>query len=235
MNDRRSGATPYGDLARRTSGGRSSKGLIIGVVAVVVVAALAVVAVLLAGGDDESTIDATQEAAGVQVTGDPLPAYPEVGGFVAPADQDGGVGKVPPTLTGEDFEGEPVTIAPGDDGRAKVVVFLAHWCPHCQKEVPVIQDWVDAGNLPDDVDLVAVSTAASADRPNYPPSKWLGREGWTSPVLLDNADSSAATAWGLTGFPYMVFVDADGKVVRRASGEVPVADFDALVKELATG
>ena len=31
------------------------------------------------------------------------------------------------------FDGTPVEIAP--DGKAKLVVFLAHWCPHCRAEV----------------------------------------------------------------------------------------------------
>src|SRR5690606_20036411 len=141
-------------------------------------------------------------------------------------EDDPAVGQTPPTLTGQDFEGEPSSIDPGD-GRATVVVFLAHWCPHCQKEVPMIQGWVDDGNLPDDVDLYAVTTATRADQNNYPPSEWLEREGWSEGILLDDPDQSAASAWGLTGYPYIVFIDAEGQVVRRASGELPEEDLDA--------
>lgn len=114
-----------------------------------------------------------------------------------------------------------------------VVIFAAHWCPHCQKEVPLIQDWIDDGNLPEGVQVNMVSTSVQADGTNYPPSGWLSDVGWSEQILLDNPDSTAASAWGLTGYPYIVFVDGDGKVVQRASGELPIDQFDEFVGEIA--
>ena len=111
-------------------------------------------------------------------------------------------------------------------------MFAAHWCPHCQKEIPEIQAWLDDGGLPEGVELYLVSTAVQADQNNYPPSDWLSGVGWSEPVLLDNADQAAGNSWGLTGFPYMVFLDADGKVVQRASGELPIEQFDGFVTNL---
>jgi len=213
-------------------GGSRNNTLLIGGIAVGLVAILAVVAIFLTGGDDEPAADAVQEQGPVEVGGSALPPFPQVPALVAPADQDPAVGQTPPTLTGEGFDGERVVIDPAD-GTAKVVVFLAHWCPHCQAEVPVLQGWIDDGNLPDDVEVYGVSTAVTQDRPNYPPSEWLEREGWTGPVLLDDPDSSAATAWGLRSFPYLVFIDTEGKVVARASGELPADQFADLVDQLA--
>jgi cytochrome c biogenesis protein CcmG, thiol:disulfide interchange protein DsbE len=222
----RSGASPYRDLSNRTSGGGPSrKGLVIGGVALLVVALLAVVAVVLSGDDGASDVEAVQEVAPIEVSGEPLPAYASGG-------DDPAIGMTAAALSGQDFEGEQVTIEPGD-GTAKVLVFLAHWCPHCQAEVPVIQGWVDDGNLPDDVELFAVSTAARSDQPNYPPSEWLAREGWSGGIVLDDADTNAAAAFGLTSYPYLVFVDADGRVVQRAAGELPVEDFSQMVQELS--
>ena len=215
------------------AGGSRNNTLLIGGIAIALVAILAVVAIFLTGGeDDDAASDAIQEQGPVEVAGEALAAYPEVQSFVAPADRDPAVGQTPPTLTGRSFGGDRVVIDPSD-GTAKVVVFLAHWCPHCQAEVPVLQQWVDDGNLPEDVELFAVSTAVTQDRPNYPPSEWLEREGWTSPVLLDDPDQRASSAWGLQSFPYLVFVDAEGNVARRASGELPAEEFAALVDEIA--
>ncbi|HEX2047960.1 MAG TPA: TlpA disulfide reductase family protein [Acidimicrobiales bacterium] len=113
------------------------------------------------------------------------------------------------------------------DGKPKLVMFLAHWCPHCQAEVPVLVDWASAGQ-PQGVDLVAVSTAVDRARPDYPPSAWLEREGWTIPTVADDADGTAAAAFGLTGYPYFVAVTGDGKVAARASGEQTVSRLAAL-------
>jgi thiol-disulfide isomerase/thioredoxin len=232
MNDRTSGADPYASLSNRTSGHRPRTGLYIVGATLAVVAVFALVAVLLTGGDDGEAIESVQETAAVQVSGDPLPPYPADAGLLADPATDPAVGRTPPTLVGEAFDGSPVTIDPGD-GRAKLVIFAAHWCPHCQKEIPLIQGWIDDGSLPEDVDVYLVSTAARADQSEYPPSGWLGSIGWSETVLLDNADQSAANAYGLTGYPYLVFVDADGTVVQRASGELPIPDVDRLVGSIA--
>lgn len=233
MNERRKGADPYQDLSQRTSGQGRRNGLLIGGIALAVVVVLAVVAVVLAGNNNSrSSVEAVQEAGPIEVVGDPLPPFPRVPGFVAEPSADPAVGATPPTLIGENFQGSAVTLEPGK-GTPMVVVFMAHWCPHCQREVPRLQKWVDDGNLPKGVQMWAVSTGARSDQNNYPPSKWLAREGWTGPILLDNADNDAANAWGLTGYPYLVFVDAQGKVVGRASGELPIDQFEALVKQIS--
>jgi hypothetical protein len=84
--------------------------------------------------------------------------------------------------------------------------------------------------MPDDVELLTVSTSVKPGADNYPPEKWLESEGWSAPVLADDDASSVAQAYGLTSFPYFVVVDADGKVVARASGELSTDQFDAAVK-----
>ena len=50
-----------------------------------------------------------------------------------------------------------------------MVVLLAHWCPHCNAEIPVLNEWRDSGEIPDGLNIVGVSTGASADAPNFPP------------------------------------------------------------------
>jgi hypothetical protein len=76
--------------------------------------------------------------------------------------------------------------------------------------------------MPRGVDLYSVSTGVDPSQPNYPPAEWLRREGWSVPVLVDDPVGSAAEAYGLTGFPFFVFVDGDGDVVSRAAGELTI-------------
>ena len=241
MNDKHSGADPYADLAKRTSGHRPKKGLMVIGVSIGAVVIIAVLALLFTGGSDEPVADGTgaaaaqdaqQEQAAVKVIGEPLPAYPKVSAVVAPAQDDPAVGMTPPTLEGESFDGSPVTITPGD-GTPKLVMFVAHWCPHCQKELPLVQEWIDADLVPDGVEVYAVSTAVAADRPNYPPSEWIAAEGWEPHVLLDNPDQSAAVAYGLSGYPFFVLIGADGEVVQRGSGEIPEQEFVRMLEQVA--
>jgi thiol-disulfide isomerase/thioredoxin len=142
---------------------------------------------------------------------------------------DPAVGMPAPIVRGASFSGAPVTIAA--DGRPKVVLFLAHWCPHCQREVPLIEGWLKAGGAPSDVDLVSVITSISPDAPNYPPDAWLQREGWTVPVIVD-PDGAVAAAYGLPAFPYWVLVDKAGRVQVRLVGELTIADLQAAIGQL---
>jgi thiol-disulfide isomerase/thioredoxin len=174
------------------------------------------VAIVATADDDQTGSVAT---ASVEVAGDPLPAYQ--GG------NDGAVGLPAPTLTGRAFSGAPVAIA--NDGRPKVILFLAHWCSHCRAEVPLVQAWLDERGAPSGVDLFSVATANDPARPNYPADAWLEAEGWTVPVLVDDQAQSAAVAFGLTSFPYFVFLDGDGTVVARVAGELPIGKLEAYL------
>jgi len=172
--------------------------------------------------------DPASAAAPVTVSGAALPEF-----NLSASPPDAAVGQTAPTLTGVNFAGEPITI--GNDGKPKVIMFLAHWCPHCQAEVPRIQNWLDEHGLPSDVSLYAMPTSTNASRPNYPPSALLVGKNWTVPVLVDSEQSDAATAYGLTSFPYFVVIGADGKVVERTSGELSMTDFAKLIDSARTG
>lgn len=225
------GGAPYGYL-EKPSGGRSSTGVIVvGAVIAVVLIALVVALVVTSGEATEDT--AVQQVAPVVVQGDPLPEYPQMTtSYVADPATDPAVGIAAPQIIGEDFEANEVVIDPGD-GDAHVIVFAAHWCPHCQQEVPLIADWIAEGNLPDGVQVSLVSTAVRQGSSQYPPSRWLQSADWENTVVLDNPNSGALAAYGAGSFPYIVYVDADGNVAARSSGALPIDDFAAVVDTIA--
>ena len=136
-----------------------------------------------------------------------------------------------PTVHGQDFAGNNVAIE--DDGRAKAIVFLAHWCPHCQTEVPRVQTWLEETGGVAGVDLYSVSTSMNSGAPNFPASAWLESEGWSVPVIRDDGEDSVHRAFGGGGFPFWVFVNADGTVAARVSGETTVEALEALLMALA--
>ena len=193
--------------------------------AVVVVAAVIAVVTTHGSGSSRSATGVEQTRP-VQVVGDSLPT-------LASAKTDPAVGALVPELHGASFDGTPVAVA--RDGTARLVLFVAHWCPHCRREVPMLASYLRAHSLPAGVQLVTIATATNSNQPNFPPSAWLADESWPAPVLADSADSAAAKAFGLPGYPYFVAIDRAGHVVDRTSGEISTDEFAALAQEAATG
>ena len=162
----------------------------------------------------------------VAVIGEPLPPFPRDG-------DDPAVGMKAPVLVGETFDGEPTVIDATVDGPTWVV-FLAHWCPHCNDEIPVINQLRDEGRIPDEVNVVAVSTAFNPGRPNWPPGEWLDEMDWTFTAIPDGIDIEretyiAADGFGIGGFPFSMLVDGDGTVTARWSGERSIDELESLL------
>jgi len=182
----------------------------VGVVAVL--AAIFGVVAFTASSDDDASVEGASEFQNVVVTGEALPEYGK-------GETDPAIGMTAPVLEGFGFLGNEVTTTPGNP---MLLVFLAHWCPFCQKEVPILVKWSQSGLVPENLDVIAVTTGTDETQPNFPPSVWLANEKWPElwPVLVDNKDQTAGNAFGLAGYPYMTLIGADGKVLWRNSGEI---------------
>jgi thiol-disulfide isomerase/thioredoxin len=195
------------------------------VLALVAVAAVVGLAAAPAGAgtglDDERSPKVT-------VTGKKLKAS----GDIATPD-DPAIGKTAPELSGLSLTGKKTTFA--NDGTPRMLIFLSHSCPHCQAEVPRIVKLAKAGKL-DGVEVDTVATNTTTELPNWPPSEWLADEDWPyRPVLADDSDLRAFFGYGGEAFPYFVFVDADGKVAGRVSGELEPATLAGIAERLAAG
>lgn len=195
-------------------------------------------AVLVACGSDEDAFEPTtplqEQVADVTIVLPEGETQPEILPPYTAGMPDGSIGQTIPTVSGSSLlTGEPMTIGP--NGKAKVIIFLAHWCPHCQKEVPRIAEHLKENPLPDDVELVSVSTSVMDNAPNYTPQRWLEKEEWPVPTLADSSLGIASQAFGQAGFPFFLVVDADGAVVARTSGEKSNSQFDEMVEAARTG
>ena len=193
-------------------------------VVLVVVGIAGAVALGTSGGSSDTTTDTV-----VTVPGGVQPAeYQKVsstGGMLAPLPESGAdteTGKSVAVLKGYDLQGRPVTIDPAGEGKATMVVFLAHWCPHCNREIPVLNKWRESGEVPTGLRVVGITTGSKADQANWPPSKWMTAMKWPFEVMADSEAQEAARAYGVGGYPFMAFVGANGKITARTSGEVPV-------------
>lgn len=192
-------------------------------VAALVFVALAVTIVLSSGGDDSTDGGVTPlEVADASAFGDALPL------FTSP---DPAIGVAAPTINASTLAGDNVTI--GADGTARLYGFFAHWCPHCQAELPRTTEWLENNELPANVEVIAVSTAVDSTADNYPPSEWFADENFPAPVLIDSADRAIASGFGLTAFPFWVAVDGSGNVVARVTGGLNDSQFESLIDALA--
>lgn len=200
-----------------------NKRLVLGILGGVV--GLAVVVAIAASVVTSPTADESVGYGEVTMEGDVLPV------FVDNTGQDPAAGLPGPEVSGADWDGNEVAIAA--DGRPKVVLFLAHWCPFCQEEVPRVMDWLEAGNQPEGVDFYAVNTLTDRVRANWPPQEWLEGESWAVPTLMDNEQNAVSVGYGMSGTPFWVVLDGDNQVLGRVSGAIGPDGMTSLFQSAA--
>ncbi len=229
----------------QTSGEKAPRPLLaIGVVALAFVMLAAVAWLLTRSDSDEVAATTTAAPTTTAPTDEPTattaaaePEYDGTVGFVGtafpPAPQQGSdeaVGMTMPVITGPDLNGDKVVV--GGDGEPKLVVAVAHWCPHCQSELPQLVELADDDGRIGGVEVVVLSTFATEQRSNYPPEAWIDSEGWQGRTLLDDENSTLGDALGLAAVPTWLAVEADGTLLLRYSGGLPPDIVEQLAGDL---
>ena len=212
----------YADQAKS----RNQRLVIAAIVAVILFAAGYAV---VSGGSTSPTDGPASTAVGAgeyqdsEIVGDPLPAQPDSG-------TDPAIGMKVPEIRARNFDGGPVSLRIASIKRPTMVVFLAHWCPHCNREIPRILELDSQGGIPASLRVVGVATGSRNDQANWPPSTWLQDMKWKWEAAADSLDGKIFSAYGGVSFPTMVLVGPDGTVKDRFSGEMEVADLGARIK-----
>lgn len=164
----------------------------------------------------------------VTVTGTAIPELPQDGA-------DPAISCIAPIIDGQSFAGEPMRVGGATD-KPTLVFLGAHWCPHCNEELPKVLEWAKANDIDAKADMVLISTGVQKNQANYPPKAWIADTlHWDLPALADNIDGDAARAFGLTAYPMLVVLDTAGMVQFRAIGAFDLDDLTPLVDKLAKG
>jgi thiol-disulfide isomerase/thioredoxin len=158
------------------------------------------------GATSEVTIDGPALAAPVP-DGEPIPDW------------------TAPTLDGDTF-----AWADRPDGPTVLAVW-APWCPHCQAELPRLSSAIEQHP---GVSLVTIATAVGL-QPGPTPQEYMDSEDLAFVVALDDEDATLAAGLGIQGFPTTFFVDAEGRVIVSASGELDPASVDQVLTLLEQG
>lgn len=134
------------------------------------------------------------------------------------------VGSEAPEFTIDTVDGGSVS-GGGGGADATMLVFFASWCPHCQNEAPIINDFEDQYE-----DLKIIMVGADGTQGDTPDDvrKFVERYDIQSPAAY-NPD--LGQRYQLTGYPTVYVLDGNGKVVAANSGEAPKEVYEEWIQE----
>ena len=132
------------------------------------------------------------------------------------------VGEKAPSFTAETVGGGSVPVGDGEAG-ATMLVFFATWCPHCQREAPVMSE---LESQYDDLQLVMVGIDAQ-DNPDKV-RQFAEEYDIESPAVYEPLLGSE---YGVSGYPTVYVLDENNKVVGAHSGEAPREVYEAWIEE----
>ncbi len=100
-------------------------------------------------------------------------------------------------------------------GSPTVLVGWAPWCPHCQKELPIL------GEISRDFPGVRVVTMVTAIELHPGPTAdgFMKAHGLAFPVAVDDTAGTIAASLGVQSFPTVYYVRPDGTVEAAVQGE----------------
>lgn len=200
------------------------------VLAALVASAVVLIFATACGSDDNSQTTPTLSENPTDISGSALSSYSNT-------TSDPAIGSLAPVVTGTDLlTGVAVSTADSTAaGKPVMIGFYAHWCPHCQSEIPAVATGLEANPLPDEIDFVAMSTFVDATRGNHPPKAWFKREKWSLPVVPDTRGSTVAETFGVKSVPFLVLVDAAGNIAARVPGSLGADTLHILASQLIDG
>ena len=114
-----------------------------------------------------------------------------------------------PTIAGQDYDGQAVSVS-ADDG-SMIVGFVAHWCEVCREDVRALEEAAAAGTFAPGADAVRLISTRHLPGIAWPPDEELGLNQFANNVIVDT-DASVADYFDLGGTPSWIFTDEDGVI-----------------------
>lgn len=197
-------------IQARKARAKSSTGRIIAIASIVAVAILAIVAVAL------------------------LNRVPQTASQ-APIESSIKVGDVAPNFD-VSTTGGPFVLATNGAAKPTLLEVFATWCPHCQREAPVLSKLYD--QYKDRANIVGVAGSPLALDESSAETQadvvaWAEKYGATYPIAFDPS-LDVAHKYLQGGFPTVVLIDK-GKVAAIRSGEMPPKDITNAIDAALAG
>jgi thiol-disulfide isomerase/thioredoxin len=146
------------------------------------------------------------------------------------------VGDTAPNFT-VSTTGGPFQLAVNGKDKPTLLEVFATWCPHCQREAPVISAL--AKKYQGRANVIGVAGSDVGMDHTSPESQvdvydWSQKFGATYPVAFDPT-LDVAKKYMTDGFPTVVLIGTDGKVQSLRSGEMPAADIEKALNASIAG
>ncbi|HEY8450468.1 MAG TPA: TlpA disulfide reductase family protein [Bacillota bacterium] len=116
------------------------------------------------------------------------------------------------TVALEEYRGQPV-----------IVNFWATWCPPCVKELPVLEQVAEQGQIA----VLAVNVGDGREQVQA----FTRQHGLNMTVLLDQ-QGEVAGAYGMRGLPETFFIDDDGVIRHIERGALTEGELAAILRRL---
>ncbi|HEV3477014.1 MAG TPA: TlpA disulfide reductase family protein [Rubrobacteraceae bacterium] len=126
------------------------------------------------------------------------------------------------------FTAESVTgggsVSVGEGGApATMLVFFATWCPHCQREAPVLSE---LESQYDGLRMIMVGIDGE-DNP-HKVREFVERYDIESPAVYE---PSLGTEYRVSGYPTVYVLNEDNEVIGAHSGEAPREVYEGWIEE----
>ncbi|AXW60743.1 alkyl hydroperoxide reductase [Ralstonia solanacearum] len=130
------------------------------------------------------------------------------------------------TVTFPDVQLLDGTRVPGEAWRGHPVIIAtwASWCPYCALQNPRLQKLYDATRNTD-LRLLTISIDANPQLAG----DYVAKRGFTFPVTMES-DALCAATGPRKGLPELLVLDADGRVVKKETGEMLEDDVADLAR-----
>ena len=122
-------------------------------------------------------------------------------------------------------------------GKPVLLEVFASWCPHCQREVPIL-DKIDAA-YKSKIHFVAVNGSPYGQDSSSPETQadvvsFMEKYRVTFPVAFDS-QLDVAGKYLQGGFPTLVLIGSDGTIQAIRDGEIPAGDITAALDASVAG
>ena len=117
-------------------------------------------------------------------------------------------------------------------GKPVVINFWATWCGPCKSELPAFDSVYD--ELGEEVEFLMVNLTDGFRETEKSVKEFISDEGYKFPVYFDT-QYSAAYAYGVSGIPMSVFINADGTVSDAHVGAMSEETLRNYIKEITGG